>query len=149
MYMKTKNTLSIKYNNSISNKKVFHDYVVSESIIAGMILKGNEVKLFDNHQISILNAYVKLLNNKVYLINYNSSETEKVRDIELLVTSKQFDDLVKHVQVKGNVIGVYNIFRNENALYKCELIIGRGAKKYDKREKEKLKEHRKDIKNLK
>jgi len=121
----------------ITNKKVQFEYEIIEKYSCGIILIGNEVKSIKNNKVSIVDTYCYIKNGEMYVKNLNITTSEEKREIKLLLNKKEIRDIEKRME-KGLTIVPYKIYTNDKGLIKLEIVIGRGKKLYDK--KQKLKE---------
>lgn len=122
------------------NKRGTYDYAIDERIVAGLVLSGPEVKSAKSGEISLKGSYVSIRGGEAYLINAhirkytNSSmvgDYDPTRPRKLLVHKKQLDEIInaKHANVQAVPLAV-GISRG---LVKLEIGLGRGQRKYDKR----------------
>jgi len=135
------------------NKKASHNYEILEKFEAGISLIGPEVKSIKNGRISISGAYVLIKEKEVYLVGANIPPYQPAnmpenynpqRDRKLLLTKKEIKYLIGKSQSKGISLVPLKIYER-NAKIKLEFGIGKGRKKYDKREKIKKRESKKEI----
>ena len=126
----------------ISNPKASFDYEILETIEAGLVLEGHEVKAIKTGKVSIKGSYVKVLNNEPYLIGatvspYQPANTPKdydpQRSRKLLLSKKEISTLVGTSQTHGLTLVPLKIYDKKGRL-KLLIGIARGKKKYDKRE---------------
>lgn len=125
-----------------SNPKAGFDYDILETIEAGIVLEGHEVKAIKTGKASIKGAYVKILNEEPYLIGatispYQPANTPKNYDPQhsrkLLLSRKEIANLVGTAQAHGVTLIPLKLY-GKKGLVKLLIGIGRGKKKYDKRE---------------
>ena len=125
-----------------SNSKVGFDYEILETIEAGIVLEGHEVKAIKTGKASIKGSYVKIINEKAFLIGaaispYQPANTPKnydpQRSRKLLFSKKEIYDLVSTSQSKGTTLIPLKFYAKKGRI-KLLVGIGRGKKKYDKRE---------------
>lgn len=145
-----KNKLSIK------NKKAFFNFEVIESVIAGLVLFGPEVKSIVQGKISFTDSYCVFENGELWLRNFHISEYENVsthvekidpkRERKLLLTKQQLKKFEKKFDEKGLAIVPLNIFINEKGLIKMEVALAKGKKQFDKRESIKSRDIDRDLK---
>jgi len=125
----------------VNNSKAGFDYEILETIEAGLVLKGHEVKAIKDGKASIKGSFVKILNGRPQLIgatispyqpnntppDYNPTATRM-----LLLSKKQIDVLLGLSQSQGLTLIPLKIYDKKS---KLKLLIGiaRGKKKYDKR----------------
>jgi SsrA-binding protein len=125
-----------------TNPRATFDFEIIETIDAGLVLKGHEVKSIKKGQASIKGAYVKILNGQAFLIGanippYQPANTPETYDPQsthqLLLTKKQIDNLVGLAKSHGLTLVPIKLF-SKKSLVKLSIGIARGKKKYDKRE---------------
>ncbi len=135
------------------NKKAYFDYDVLEKFEAGIVLIGQEVKSIKKGSISLKGSYVIPKENELFLIgchvpayqpknieNYNPERSRK-----LLLTKKEIKYLIFKSQEKTLTLIPLQVYTNKG-LIKVEIAVGKGKKKFDKRETLKKKEIDKKIK---
>ena len=136
-----------------SNPKTNFDYEILETIEAGLVLEGHEVKAIKTGKASIKGSYVKILNGEPYLVGatispYQPANTPKdydpQRSRKLLLSKKEISALIGTSQAHGLTLVPLKIYGKKGRL-KLLIGIARGKKKYDKREAIK----RKDIQRTK
>ena len=125
-----------------NNSKAGFDYEILETIEAGIVLKGYEVKSIKTGKVSIKGSYVKILNGEPFLIGatispYQVANTPDDYDPQslkkLLLSKKQISVLVGTSQAHGLTLVPLKLYDKKG---RVKLLIGiaRGKKKYDKRE---------------
>ncbi len=123
------------------NRKAYHNYHVLDSIEAGLVLTGTEIKSIREHRVSLAEAYVRPLNGEIWLLNahiarYNPGSYmghDPVRPRKLLLHRKQIALLSSKIAEKGLTIIPTKLYLKDS-LAKLEVSIGRGKKLFDKRE---------------
>ena len=137
----------------ISNKKAYFNYAIKDTYIAGIELRGTEVKSLRSGKGSIGEAFCFIHNGEVYLKNANINEFDAgsynnhvpVRDRKLLLQKKEIEKLEKAASTKGFTIVPLELFLNEKGLFKIKIGTGVGKKQFDKREDLKLKDHKREM----
>jgi len=137
-----------------TNRKARRDYNVIETIEAGIVLKGNEVKSLRFNKANIKDSFARIERGEIFLYNlhislYESSDaTDKMnpeRRRKLLLHKKEIIKLEAKLYEQGlTLIPLKVYFKRGNA--KVELALAKGKRKYDKREKFKKQIHDKEIK---
>jgi SsrA-binding protein len=125
------------------NKKAYHDYQILRKLIVGIVLTGAEVKSVKNGQISLKEAYIKVINGEVFLWNCNIScykysdctKYNPYRNRKLLAHRKEINKLIGESEQKGLTLIPLAVF-DSNGIIKFEIGLARGLKQYDKRERE-------------
>jgi SsrA-binding protein len=136
------------------NKKAGFNYHFLETIEAGMVLKGWQVKSIKAGNISINEAYVYIHKDEVFLKNANIADwpgmsdfdrAQKDADIKLLLHQNQIAKwLGKLQQQQATTIVPTKIYEVKGKI-KAEIALAKGVKKYDKRSKIREREQKRDI----
>ncbi|MBI4158055.1 MAG: SsrA-binding protein SmpB [Candidatus Yanofskybacteria bacterium] len=125
-----------------NNPKAHFDYEILETIEAGLVLEGHEVKSIKTGKASITGSYVKMVNGEPYLIGANISpyqpanmpaDYDPQRSRKLLLSKKEISALTGTSQAHGLTLVPLKIYDKKGRL-KLLIGIARGKKKYDKRE---------------
>ncbi len=123
------------------NRKAYHEYEILETIEAGIVLKGTEVKSLRQGKVSIQDSYAIIKDGEVWLLNMHISPYEygnihnhdPLRDKKLLLHKREIIRLSTKVKERGlTLIPLKVYFKNGKA--KVELALVRGKKKYEKKE---------------
>lgn len=136
------------------NKKAYFDYEILDTLEAGIQLTGAEVKSIKNHQANLKGSHVTVRHGEVFAekihispYKHASHETDPVRSRKLLLHSKEIAMVEGKIMEKG--IAVLPLeFYTKQALIKLKIGIGRGKKKYDKRETLKRKAQKREIEKV-
>lgn len=137
------------------NKKAYHDYEILETLEAGMVLLGTEVKSLRQGRANLKDSYAKIRHGEVFLsglhispythASFNNHEPERVR--KLLLHKYEIKRLLGKTQEKGfSLIPLKIYFRK--GVVKVELGLARGKKLYDKRETLKRKEEARELERV-
>jgi len=139
----------------VTNKRASYDYQISLKLDTGIVLTGPEVKSLRNNSPSIKESYVEEKGNELWLCNcfikkyVSSSEKDSpTRKRKLLVNKRELDKISGSVKKDGFSIIPISIFFNDKGLVKLNIGLGKGKKKYDKRESQKLKDWNKNKQRL-
>lgn len=136
----------------VKNKKATHDYEVVEKFIAGIALRGYEVKAVREGKASFDGAYIKLLNGKPYVVGmtigrYSKQSNENVdadRSRALLLNKKEITTLQRDLNQKGKTaVPLALILRNN--MVKLEAAVVKGRTGYEKKVVAKEKQIKKDL----
>ena len=138
-----------------NNKKAYFDYFISDTIEAGIVLEGSEVKSIRGGGVSLNESYVKIINNEVFLINAYIKPFEKAssfapdskRTRKLLLSRAQIVKLSQKVSERGLTIVPLRVYL-KGSLVKVEIGVGKGKKLFDKRETLKEKTAKREIETI-
>ncbi|MCK5517924.1 MAG: SsrA-binding protein SmpB [Alphaproteobacteria bacterium] len=128
------------------NRKARFNYFIEDTLEAGIVLMGTEVKSLRGGQASINESYADVKEGALYLLNAYIPEYVKAhvklqhevrRPRKLLLHKNQLKKLMGAVQRKGTTIVPLAIFFNRRGIAKVLLGIATGKKQYDKRATEK------------
>jgi SsrA-binding protein len=123
------------------NRQAYHDYFVDESLEAGIVLTGTEIKSVRSGKVNLRGAFARVKDGEMWIEGMHIAPYEQgtymnhepLRNRKLLLHKKQINALVGKVQMKGQtLIPLKLYFKNDRA--KIELGLCRGKKLYDKRE---------------
>jgi len=138
----------------IKNKRAYFDYHIIDEQIAGIVLKGSEIKSIRLGKISLSGSYCFINNNEIFVkgmdITINDKSNYKLnhdptRDKKLLMNKKEIIELFESVSQKGLTIMPLEVFINDSGLIKLKIGLGKGKKNYDKRESKKAKDLDRDM----
>ena len=113
------------------NRRARFDYELGEELSAGMVLTGKEVRLIRDHHVQLKGSFVTIKNGELWLNNLTLG-AETARNIKLLATKKQILALIRE-KVAGSTIVPVKLIGGTRHI-KLVIAIGKGKKKYDKRE---------------
>lgn len=127
------------------NRKARHDYFIEETVEAGIVLTGTEVKSLRAGKGSLGDAYASEDGGEIWLVNAFIPEYaagshfnhEPRRPRKLLLHRREVARLIGAIQREGMTLIPLSIYFNTRGIAKVELGIARGKKQYDKRETEK------------
>ena len=136
----------------VSNKRALYEYFILESIEAGIVLTGTEIKSVREGKISISEAYVRVDRGELWLIGCNITpyshgsytNHDPMRPRKLLAHRSQIRELKEMIEQKGLTIVPLRIAM-KNGLAKVEIGVARGKKLHDKRASEAEREGKRDI----
>jgi len=134
------------------NRKAKFDYDIKETLVAGLVLSGGEVKSIKGGNVSLTGSYVTVSSFGANLINchigpYKYALNEKYNPTQsrkLLLKKKEINQLIG--KEKGLVIVPLEIFTSDRGLIKIKIGVGKARKKTDKREYIKKREAEREIK---
>lgn len=128
------------------NRKARHEYTILDSMEAGIVLIGDEIKAIRSGRVDMTSSYAKIINGEVFWlggnINVDGGETQRTR--KLLLSKDQIKKLIGKSQEQGLSLIPLKLYMTRGKA-KIELGVGRGMKKYEKREKLKKRDTERDI----
>jgi len=144
-----------KNNNviNIKNKRAEHEYFLMDTLTAGLVLTGTEIKSIRNGKAGLADSYCMFKDDELFVIGMHIAEYDKgtynnhdpKRDRKLLLTARELRKLKNKVQEKGLTIVPVLLYINEKGLAKLDIALARGKHYYDKRESLKTKDSKRDI----
>lgn len=138
-----------------SNKKARHDYFISDTVEAGLVLQGTEVKSLRAGRCNLKDSYARIRDGEAWLVGMHISPYENEgyvthdpeRDRKLLFHKSEIRRLHRQVQEKGATLVALKVyFKNGKA--KVEIGIATGKRKYDKREEIAKRDQQREMKKL-
>lgn len=124
------------------NRKARFDYAIEDTIEAGLVLLGTEVKGLRAGGASLSDAYAGEKDGQMYLFNAhipvykpaNKFNHEPKRPRQLLIKQKQIEQLYGSIKREGTTLVPLKLYFNSRGYAKCLLGLAKGKKKSDKRE---------------
>lgn len=124
------------------HRRARFDYLIEETMEAGIMLLGTEVKALRNGRANIAESYASPERGELFLINSYIPEYgpasqfnhDPRRPRKLLVHKRQLSKLMGSVNREGRTIVPLKLYFNERGRAKLEIAIARGKKAHDKRE---------------
>ena len=124
-----------------ANSRANFDYLISEKIEAGLVLTGTEVKSLRVNTGSIRGSYIIERNGELWISNFyikkynnsNISNYDPIRDKKILISKKELNKVVGLTKQSGMTIIPISMYFNDKGLAKLSFGLGKGKKKFDKR----------------
>jgi SsrA-binding protein len=124
-----------------TNRKAYHNYHIQESMEAGIVLTGTEIKSIRAGKVNLADAYVKPEKGELWLLNahiarYDAASYlshEPTRPRKLLLHQKEIANLISKLAEKGLTLVPIRIYLKDSRA-KIEVALAKGKKLYDKRE---------------
>jgi len=130
-------------NNQVvcQNRKARFEYEVLETLEAGIVLKGTEIKSVKQHHVSLDGAFAVVANGEVTLVNCNIepykqgniNNHEPKRQRRLLLNKSEIAKFAETAKIKGFTIVPMSMYI-KNGKAKVELTVCRGKQLHDKRQ---------------
>ncbi len=123
------------------NRRARHEYSIEDSVEAGIVLSGTEIKSIRAGKINLADAFARIERGEAWLVGAhiapweggNRANHEPKRDRKLLLHRGQIDKLLGQTKAKGLTLIPLKIYITARGKAKLELGLGRGKQLYDKR----------------
>jgi SsrA-binding protein len=123
------------------NRRARHEFSILETVEAGIVLTGTEIKSVRAHKVSLAEAYARVEHGEAWLIGVNIApfeggnrfNHEPKRTRKLLLNRSEIDELLGLTKAKGLTIVPLRLYINERGRAKVELGVARGKQQHDKR----------------
>ena len=123
-----------------SNRKAYHDYTIEDTIEAGIVLIGSEIKSIRAGRANLRDGYAIIEDGEVWMHNVHIAPYDPAsrygheprRKRKLLLHKREIARLSRRVQEKGYTLVPVRLYLRGN-LAKVELALARGKRQYDKR----------------
>ena len=137
----------------VENRKIYHNFEIIKKYISGISLFGFEVKAIKMGRVGIRDSFVRIIGDEAYITHLFVSILDDIKDREkfnptrkrkLLLNKNEIREIAKFLHQKGYTavpmeIGIIG------SRIKLEIAVVKGLRKYDKREKEKLKSAKREM----
>jgi SsrA-binding protein len=137
------------------NKKARHDYTIVDTIEAGIVLTGTEIKSVRAARIQLKDGYAQIKNGEAWLVNVHISPFEQgniwnqdpERTRKLLLKKREIEKLAGELKGTGMTLVPLKVYIKDG-FAKVLIGLARGKHDYDKRESIKRREQDRDIKRV-
>jgi SsrA-binding protein len=127
------------------NRKARFNYAIEDTVEAGVVLTGTEVKSVRSGKTNIAESYADAKGGEIWLVNANIPEYsqanrfnhEPKRLRKLLLHKKQINKLVGAIEREGMTLIPLRMYFNERGMIKLQIGLAKGKKLHDKRDTEK------------
>ena len=135
------------------NRRARHEYSIDDSLEAGIVLSGTEIKSIRAGKINLADAYARIERGEAWLVGAhiapweggNRLNHEPKRDRKLLLHRNQIDQLLGRTKAKGLTLLPLKIYITDRGKAKLELGLGKGKQLYDRRREIATRDARRDI----
>ncbi len=137
----------------ITNRRARFDYELGDDLVAGIILTGKETKALRQGHAHLRGAFVTTKDGELFLNNatiangktFTIPDTEQTRPRKLLVNKKQLANLIEMKNQGKSIIPLE--FLTNSRYIKLKIAVGKGKKRYDKRQTIKQRDQMRDARN--
>ncbi len=138
-----------------TNRKAFHDFLIFDKFVAGIVLTGTEIKSIRKGMLNLKDSFAKIEDNEMFLYGMHISPYEQGnrynhkpdRVRKLLLNKREILKIQDKVKKDGVTIVPLELFLT-NGFAKIEIGLAKGKKLYDKREAITKKTQERDIARL-
>lgn len=124
----------------VTNRRARYNYDITETVEAGLVLMGTEIKAIREGRVNLSDSYAKPENGELWLVNVHISQYsagsrnnhEPTRPRKLLLHKKQMVHLTRQVAERGLTLVPLRLYIRRHVA-KVELGVGKGRKLHDKR----------------
>jgi len=134
------------------NRKARHEYSIDETVEAGLVLAGSEVKSIRDGKVALVDAFADISNNEAWLhqmdvgvyVFAHARNHEPRRRRKLLLHRREIDRLVGKIREKGYTMVPLSLYEKQGRV-KVELALVHGKQQHDRREDVKKREAQREI----
>lgn len=135
-----------------TNRKARHDYHIEETLEAGLVLSGTEIKSLRAGRASMVDCYVSISGGEAFLSNLqisayeqgNRNNHEERRPRKLLLHRREIDWLAGQIARKGYTVVGLQLYLKGGRM-KVQIGLAKGKKAYDKRDDMKERDTRREL----
>jgi SsrA-binding protein len=135
------------------NRRARHEYTITDTFEAGIVLTGTEIKSVRAHKVSLAEAYARVENGEAWLIAANIApfeagnryNHEPKRTRKLLLHRDEIDELLGLTKAKGLTVVPLRLYITDRGVAKVELGVARGKQLHDKRRDIAERDARRDV----
>ncbi len=124
------------------NRKARYNYTIEQTLEAGIVLTGSEVKSLRAGSANIAESYAAAKEGEIFLVNSHIPEYKQAgrqnhdprRARKLLLSRHEIGRLAAAVQRDGATLVPLRLYFNDRGMAKLELALAKGKRRYDKRQ---------------
>ncbi len=141
---------------NIKNKKARYEFEFIDTLVAGIMLRGTEIKSIREGKASLQEAYCYFKGEELFIKGMNITQYaeatyfnhDPVRERKLLLNKREIEKWQTKLEEKGLTIVPVRLFMNDRGLAKMEIALAKGKKIYDKRENIKERDTKRELDRL-
>ena len=142
---------------NVKNRQASFEYELLDKFVAGIVLKGTEIKSIREGKINLQDGYGYFNNGELFVKGVNITpyaqgthyNHEATRERKLLLKRSELKKLEARSEEKGLTIVPTRLFINERGFAKMEIALGRGKKMHDKRDSIKERDAKRELNRMK
>ncbi len=135
----------------VENRKARFEYQIFESLEAGIVLLGGEVRTFRDKRVTISDSYAKIIGSEIYLVNVNipiagKKDYDPQRSRKLLLKKDQIISISSVIKAKKLTLVPLKMY-TKGRLIKVQLALAKSKRKFEKKQSLKEKDLEREIRN--
>ena len=135
------------------NRRARHEFSIDDTVEAGIVLFGTEIKSIRAGQVSLSDAFARIDKDEAWLVGAhiapweggNRENHEPKRNRKLLLHRRQIDELLGKSKAKGLTIVPLRLYISTRGKAKLEIGLGRGKQLYDRRREIQARDVRREV----
>jgi SsrA-binding protein len=135
------------------NRRARHEYAIDDSLEAGIVLTGTEIKSIRAGKVNLTDAFARIDKGEAWLVGAhiapwesgNRENHEPKRDRKLLLHRDQIDQLLGKTKAKGLTLVPLKLYITARGKAKLELGLGKGKQQHDRRREIAERDSRRDV----
>ena len=136
----------------VTNRKARFDYYIEDTLEAGLVLSGGEIKSIRAGEVALEQSYIRPKNGELFLIGAHikpykftdDKDYDPVRPRKLLLNKQEIYKLIKKLEQQGMTIVPLSLYL-KNGWVKLEIAVAKGKAAPDKRSTIKDRESKREI----
>ena len=135
------------------NRRARHEFTITETFEAGIVLTGTEIKSVRAHKVSLAEAYARVERGEAWLVGANiapfeagnryNHEPKRIR--KLLLHRSEIEELLGLTKAKGLTVVPLRLYISDRGIAKVELGLARGKQLHDRRREIAERDARRDM----
>lgn len=138
---------------NVRNKRAWFEHEILDKYVAGIVLKGTEIKSIREGKVNLQDGYVYFTGTGAFVKGINITpfsegshyNHEAERERKLLLKKSEIQKLKARVEEKGLTLLPLRLFISDRGYAKLEIALGRGKKLFDKRETIKKRDAKREL----
>ena len=134
------------------NRRALFDFDVIEKFMAGIVLRGFEVKAIKEGKVNFEGAFIKIIGGEAFVVNMqigryskqSQKEVDQTRSRKLLLNKRELERLAVQLNQKGKTALPLALLLSHD-LVKLEFAVAKGRKKYEKRAVQRERQIKRDV----
>jgi len=136
------------------NRRARHEFTIEETVEAGLVLTGTEIKSVRARKVSLAEAYARIERDEAWLVGMHIAPWESTdvrfnhepkRTRKLLLHREEIDQLLGKTKSKGLTLVPLRLYIDDRGRAKVELGLARGKQQHDRRREIAERDARRDV----